>query len=189
MMALLERLKLNYDDYLAMPADGRRHEILDGEHFVTPAPATRHQLAVIRLAHALMAWQEGSGEGQALVAPCDVVLSEHDVVQPDLLWISSERLSILTPDNIQGAPDLVIEVLSPTSRRTDEHLKLALYERFGVREYWLVDPDAEQVKVRRRVGTTFAPSEILAAEHAATLTSALLPGFSLPVARLFGSSP
>src|SRR5829696_4755988 len=145
-MALQDRpVRLTYTDYLLFPEDGRRHEILDGEHYVTAAPFLRHQALVVELAAALHPFIRSNKLGRLFVAPADVVLSRHDIVQPDLVFISTERLHILTERNIQGAPDLVIEILSESTRRTDGGVKLATYERFGVRECWLADPGRKTV--------------------------------------------
>src|SRR5215218_2041044 len=108
-MALQDRpVRLTYTDYLLFPEDGQRHEILDGEHYVTAAPFLRHQALVVELAAALHPFIRSNKLGQLFVAPADVVLSRHDIVQPDLVFISTERLHILTERNIQGAPDLVV---------------------------------------------------------------------------------
>lgn len=184
-MELLQQWKLTYDDYCTFPEDGRRHEILDGEHAVTPAPTPRHQRAVRRLGTSLENFVAGRGLGEIFFAPIDVVLSESTVVQPDLLWISPERSHLVGASNLQGAPDLIVEVLSPATRRTDENLKRKLYERFGVREYWVVDLDIEQVKVWHLEGDFYAGPRILEAERGDVLATALLPGFSLPLRQLF----
>src|SRR5436305_1778740 len=128
--------KLSYGDYVLIPEDGRRHEILDGEHCVTPAPLTRHQRVSARLHGNLEPFVFERQLGLVLAAPTDVLLSPHDVAQPDLLFISKARMEIVAEENVQGAPDLVVEILSERTRRRDERLKHDLYERFGVQEYW-----------------------------------------------------
>lgn len=132
--------KWTYDDYLLFPEDGRHHEILDGKLYVTPSPHTKHQRVSRNLLLALASFLKQSSLGEVYDAPFDVVLSETDVVQPDLLVILTERLGIVTEKNVQGAPDLLIEIVSETTRRTDEIVKRKLYERRGVRECWIVDP-------------------------------------------------
>ena len=118
--------------------------------------------------------------------PLDVVLSPRDVVVPDLLFVSAERASILTEANVQAAPDLAIEILSPSSRRSDELRKRDLYERHGVREYWIVDPEAESVKVFRRGDAGRYTRPLLLTRHDAdTLTTPLLPGLQLPLDGIF----
>jgi Uma2 family endonuclease len=177
--------RLTYDDFVRFPDDGLRHEIIDGVHYVSPAPFMRHQVLVGRLYFVLETHLRAHpGTAQVFLSPLDVVLSYYDVVEPDLLLVSGDRAGILTPKNVQGAPSLVIEVLSAHSRSRDRQLKRDLYERSGVQEYWLVDPDACRVSVyRRHAGPGFEPEQTL--EHADTLETPLLPGFSLALAELF----
>jgi Uma2 family endonuclease len=177
--------RLTYDDFVRFPDDGLRHEIIDGVHFVSPAPFVRHQVLVGRLFFVLETHLRAHpGTAQVFLAPVDVVLSYYDVVEPDLLLVRGERADILTPRNVQGAPSLVIEVLSAHSRSRDRQLKRDLYQRSGVQEYWLVDPDASRVSVfRRRGGPGFDPTQTL--EPGDTLEMPLLPGFSLALAALF----
>src|SRR5215213_8209437 len=132
--------KLTYEDYVLIPDDGKRHEILDGEHYVTAAPYPRHQAILGELHYWIRAFLAQNRLGRVFFAPVDVLLSRHDIVQPDLLFISNERLTVLTEKNVQGAPDLLVEVLSDSTRRIDEGLKLERYELLEVREYWVVDP-------------------------------------------------
>jgi Uma2 family endonuclease len=182
--------KLNYDDFLSFPDDGRRHELIDGEHFVTPSPATVHQRLVGELHLALATHLKGSRLGEVFVAPFDVVLSNHDVVEPDLLVILADQQDILTEKHVRGAPAILIEILSPGTRRRDETLKRDLYERAGVREYWMVDPDARTITVCRQIGSPeFDCTTELRAASGDVLTSRHLPGFSLALARLFEDQP
>ncbi len=132
--------KLGYDDYAAIAADGQRHEIIDGEHYVNPAPNLYHQTVSKRLQYQLYTKIELAGLGTLYDAPCDVQLSDHDIVQPDLLVVLAPRRRILTPSRVMGAPDLLVEILSPSTVDLDRSLKRRLYERCGVREYWIVDP-------------------------------------------------
>jgi len=182
--------RLTYDDFLLFPeGDGLRHEIIDGEHYVTPAPNLSHQDLVGRLYFALELWLRAHpGTGRVLFAPFDVVLSYHDVVEPDLMFVAADQPHILTQKNVQGPPALVIEVLSPGTRKRDRTIKRDLFERSGVREYWLVDPDAKTVTVLRRGGSCGfdAPFELSHA-NGDGLTTPLLLGFSLPLAELFES--
>ena len=132
--------KLTYADYEKIPADGFRHEIIGGEEFMTPAPNLDHQAVLLSIAALLRAHATAQKLGRVYIAPTDVVLSKHDIVEPDVIFVSERRSSILTLKNIQGAPDLVIEVLSPSTQAEDRGPKLALYESSGVAEYWIVDP-------------------------------------------------
>lgn len=136
--------KLTYREYACFPDDGRRHEIIDGEHYVNPAPSTYHQTVSRRLQFLLYQPIELTGVGQVFDAPVDLHLTEHDVVQPDIVVISNDR-NIITPSKIKGVPNLVIEILSPSSLKHDRELKLALYEQVGVDEYWIVDPFEQSI--------------------------------------------
>lgn len=135
--------KLTYDDYANLPGD-ERYELIDGELILVAAPYMIHQWISKRL-YALMVAVESMGLGWVFYAPVDVVLSQHDVVQPDMLFISNERANIMTDPNVQGAPDLVVEILSPSTSRLDRTRKRELYERHGVKEMWLVDPEERKV--------------------------------------------
>lgn len=182
------RLKFTYDDLELLPDDGRRHEIIDGDHFVTPSPMVRHQDVAGRLYSKLLVFLDSHPLGRVFIAPTDVVLSPIDVVVPDLLFISSERRSILTAKNVQGAPDLVLEVLSNSTRRTDEVIKRKLYERFGVVEYWVADPVVDRLRIYRRDGDAYARAVELSAEAGDSLTTPLLPGFEVPLSEIFPPS-
>ena len=178
-------LKLTTEDYERFPDDGQRHELIDGEHVVTPAPTVQHQRVLARLFVAVHATVDAQALGEVLFAPTDVVLSWQDVVQPDLLFVSQERSAIVT-NRVDGAPDLAAEILSPSSRRADEVLKRRRYETFGVREVWIVDPEIEVVRVYRRESPErFGRPEELSAERGDVLETPLLPGFSLELGRLF----
>ena len=118
-------------------------------------------------------------------APTDVVFSDMDVVQPDLLFVSRGRESIITEDNIQGAPDLVVEILSESTRRTDELIKRNLYEKHGVREYWIIDPEVDTCKIYRMVKKTYTPAIILTLEAQDRVTTPMFPGWELPLQEVF----
>jgi Uma2 family endonuclease len=185
-MALHDRsARLTYDDYRLIPEDGWCHEILDGEHHVTAAPYLRHQEVLIQLAEILQSFIRRNRLGKLFVAPTDVLLSRHDIVQPDLVFVSQDRLGILTRRNIQGAPDLVIEILSDSTRRVDQGAKLDLYERSGVREYWLLDPDAQTVAVQRLEGERFRSAALVSADGEDVLVTPLLPGLELRMGEIF----
>jgi Uma2 family endonuclease len=179
--------RFTYDDFLLFPDDGKRHEIIDGEHYETPSPDTRHQDLVVRLCLAVGSFlRENPGHGCVFVAPFDVVFSFHDVVEPDLVFIAADQLQILTERNVQGAPALVVEVLSAGTRKRDEQIKRHLFDRGGVREYWLVDPELDLIKVYRRTAERrLERAAELTAEDDAVLTTPLLPGFALPLRELF----
>ncbi|HEX2225020.1 MAG TPA: Uma2 family endonuclease [Thermoanaerobaculia bacterium] len=185
-MALHERsIRLTYDDYLLFPEDGRRHEILDGEHYVTAAPFVRHQILSFRLTLLLGSFAEARKLGQVLAAPLDVILSPHDIVQPDLIFLSRERLHLLTERNLQGAPDLVIEILSESTRQTDRETKAEIYDRAGVREYWVVDPNQNTVMVYLRIEGRLMAIARQQAHTKDVLMTSLLPGLDIHLADLF----
>lgn len=179
-------VRLTYDDFVLFPDDGQRHELIDGEHYVTPSPNRKHQKVSGSLYLLIAGWLERHPIGQIYYAPFDVVLSRFDVVEPDLLYVSNERADeVLTAANVQGAPDLVIEIGSPGTRTRDETIKRRLYERAGVAEYWVVDPELDAVRVYRREADRFGRALELSAEAGDVLTTPLLPGLELPLARVF----
>jgi Uma2 family endonuclease len=179
-------VKLTYDDFLLFPDDGMRHELIDGEHHVTPSPNTKHQTVSVTLTVVIGAWLEANPIGRLYHAPFDVVFTPFDVVEPDLLYLSNDRAAdVLTAEHVRGAPDLVIEIGSPGTRARDETKKRVLYEREGVAEYWFVDPEIDVVRIYRRSGNGFARVTELSREANEVLTTPLLPGLELPLTRLF----
>jgi Uma2 family endonuclease len=118
--------RFSYADLELLPDDDLRHEIIDGEHYVTASPVTRHQRISRRLLVAIQSHLDANPMGEGFQAPFDVVMSFHDVVVPDLIYVSATRAELVTAKNLQGAPDLVIEILSPGTRRLDERLKRAV---------------------------------------------------------------
>lgn len=183
-MALQTTTKLTYEDYLHIPEDGRRHEIIDGEHYVNPAPNTKHQRILIKLATSLYLFVSERKAGEVFVAPYDTLLSSTNVVQPDIVFVSSARSHLINRANLKGAPDLAVEILSE-NRRYDEIIKKKLYEDFGVLEYWIADPELDSVKIYRRTGEAFTPAEIISTETGGAITTPLLPGFTLPIEDVF----
>ena len=175
-------IRLTYDDFCLLPNDGKRYEIIEGELFVTPSPISLHQRVVTRLTVALGSFLESRRLGEVFVSPFDVVFSRFDVVEPDILFISKARSSVLTPKNVQGAPDLVIEVLSKSTRHTDRTIKLKLYARYGVEEYWIIDPRVPAAQIYRRGKGGL--ERVRALKPRDLLSSPLLPGFSLKLAEL-----
>lgn len=186
-MALQDRIrKLTYDDYALLPEDGQRHEIIDGELYVTPAPFIPHQNLSFELSARFRNFLKRHRVGRALAAPVDVLLSEHDIVQPDLLFISNERVGIIADNkNVKGAPDLLVEILSKSTRKLDEILKRELYGHSGVLEYWIFDTDQRSVQVYRQEHEKLVLAMTLSAASGDVLTTSLLPGFRLPLAEIF----
>ena len=176
--------RLTYDDFVLFPDDGMRHEIIDGEHYVTPSPNIRHQALLGRIHFELELFlRTNPGRGRVFMAPLDVLFSEWDVVEPDLLFVAADQ-DILRDQNVQGAPALVVEIASPGTRRRDEQIKRQLFDRGGVREYWIVDPDAHRVRVfRRQMDGSLGPAAELTPDDA--LTTPLLAGLAIRLSELF----
>jgi Uma2 family endonuclease len=175
-------VRFNYRDYLLLPEE-KRYEILEGELFVVPAPNIRHQRLCRDLLDFLLHHTRERMLGEVLSAPCDVVLSDENVVQPDILYIRNERLGIIGEANVSGPPDLVVEVLSPASRGRDLEIKRKIYAAFGVQEYWVVDPDAATVEVLSLGERGYASCGVYGRlQH---LTSPLLPDLDLALSEIF----
>jgi Uma2 family endonuclease len=141
---------LNYEDYSALPADGRRYELHEGELSVTPAPTPWHQIVLANLFKALSGHVEARGPGLVLFSPIDVILNPPDattIVQPDLVYLDQIRLTAVSDRGIEGPPTLVVEVLSPSTVLIDRRTKFALYGRYGVPYCWLVDPETRSIEV------------------------------------------
>lgn len=181
------RVKLTYDDFLLFPDDGRRHELIDGEHYVTPSPNTRHQAVLGNLHFLIRSWLERHPVGRVFFAPFDVVFTRFDVVEPDLLYMSKARAAaILTELHVTGAPEIVVEIASRRTRTRDETIKRRLYEKAGVSEYWIVDPVLEAVRVYRSQNGRFGAPVELRAQAGDVLTSPHLEVLELPVVQVFG---
>src|SRR5712692_446056 len=183
-MAIKPQTGLTYEDLLSFPEDNLRRELIDGELIVTAAPATRHQNVVLRLGARLLAHCDQHG-GQVFVAPTDVYFSETSVVEPDVLYLRPENVARVEPRFVRSAPDLVVEVSSPTTRRLELVRKRDLYERFGVLEYWFVDLDADRVEVHRLEGDRYIAPTLFGRGEA--LRSAQIPEFTLSVDELLGT--
>ena len=137
----------SYDDYAALPPDLQRWELIEGELFMSPAPTSFHQKLITRLVWMLAEQLETSGSASVFPAPFDVILSRNTTVQPDVVVIRKERIQLVTPRGLEAPPDLAIEVVSASSKVQDRAVKRSLYAKFGVPEYWLVDPDAQNVEI------------------------------------------
>ena len=140
-----ERIRLTYREYRDFPDDGKRHEIIAGDHYVSPSPQTPHQTASRWIQMQLFRRIEETGNGYVINAPMDVELTDYDIVQPDIVVIAESRRLVIKPVRVIGVPDLVIEILSPSNPGHDRQLKHRLYERVQVPEYWIVDTDAHVV--------------------------------------------
>jgi Uma2 family endonuclease len=178
-------VKLTWDDYVQFPDDGKRHELIDGEHYVTASPFRRHQAIVRELLVAIANYLSAHPIGEVFGAPFDVIVSRFDVVEPDLLYVSKERAPDVLKEWVRGAPDLVIEVASESTRKRDETIKRALYERAGVLEYWIVDPEIDVVRIYHRNGDRFDRPIELSRGAGDVVTSPILPGFQFALDAIF----
>jgi Uma2 family endonuclease len=153
------KVVLTYEDYAALPNDGKRYEILDGELSVSAAPGRTHQHVLLRLAAALDAHVTTHGLGEVYIAPFDVVLAETTIVQPDIIFVDRDRLAIFSQRGADGAPTLVIEVLSPSTTRNDRTTKLQLYARYAVPYYWIVNAEQRVIEVYRLAANRYEVPE------------------------------
>ena len=154
------RTKLTYEEFKHFPDDGMRHEIIDGVHYMSPAPGTDHQNASRHIQFSLYQQIELEGRGQVYNAPVDLELAPTDVVEPDLVVVLEEHRDIVLRSRLRGVPDLVVEILSPSTSKRDRSLKLALYESHRVPEYWIVDTDDRSVHQYRFESAGYGPPEV-----------------------------
>ena len=169
-----------YDDYARIPDDGRRYEVIRGILYMAPSPNTRHQYAISRLGNALYNYVEQHQLGRIYFSPIDVILPGlANPIQPDILFIARDRLDIIRKQTIDEPPDLVVEVLSPSSRKHDRRLKYETYEAAGVREYWIVDVDQDLIEVFVLRTGQYTKSDRYTAGQ--TAISEVLNGFSISV--------
>jgi Uma2 family endonuclease len=176
-------VRFTYADYRNLPEESR-YEIIDGDLQMSPSPTTAHQRIALRLADLLMRWARKTGTGEVFIAPCDVVLSETDVVQPDIFFVSKGRQSIIGEKAILGAPDLVVEVLSPATADRDRTAKAKLYARAGVAELWLVDPESRTIEILVNSPSGFARHGL--ANLGEIAKSATLDGLAVSADSIFG---
>ncbi len=183
-MAINPNVSYTYRDYINLEqSEVRRYELIDGEICVVPSPTPKHQQVVLNIASILREFVISRDIGRVSVAPLDVVLSDEDVLQPDIIFIARERLGIVGEQNIQGAPDLVIEVLSPGTADRDRTIKRARYARFGVREYWLVEPISKTVEVLKASQEGFETVRVY--PEGTHVESPVLPDLRLDVNNVF----
>jgi|OM-RGC.v1.018329288 Uma2 family endonuclease len=174
---------LTYDDYLQLPDDGKRYEILEGVLHVTPSLTTRHQRVSRNLHFILHAHVTENNLGEVFFAPLDVVFSNISVTQPDLLYVSRERQNVITEKNIAGAPDLVVEILSPSTSGVDQVTKAQVYARYGVPYYWVVDPEGKTVDEFRLERGIYMP--VRRWEQNAHFTPELFPGLVVELEKVW----
>ena len=181
------KVKFTYEDYKSLPeSETKRYELLGGELVVVPSPTEYHQRISGNLEFILRRFVRERDLGRVYYAPLDVVLgegAEREVVQPDIFFISKERYEIIAEEEIRGAPDLVVEILSPGTEDRDRHYKKTLYARYGVREYWIVDPEAKAVELHALGERGF--ELIKTYKHGETLSSPLLAGLAVDLEEVF----
>ncbi len=182
MSQTITNIKFTYQDYLLLPED-KRYEIIEGKLIMVPAPIPYHQDISKNLFFLLNNHVESKNLGKVYYAPIDVVLSDENVVQPDILFISKKRFSIITEKNIRGAPDLLIEIISPATREKDRLLKRKLYAKFGVREFWLVDGEKKEVEVLTLKREGFKRTGLYTINE--VLLSPLLQNLKVPIDEVF----
>jgi len=156
-MAITKEKIWTYNDYYNLN-DDKRYELIEGELIEMSAPRIIHQIISIKLASKLLSYVDKFNLGQVLTAPCDVILSDINTCQPDLLFVSQENLNIIREKAIIGTPDLIIEILSPSNKEHDTVKKFKLYEKFKVKEFWIIDPDDKSIKVYTLEGSKLLPS-------------------------------
>lgn len=175
--------RVGYTDLLALPEDGRRYEIHQGELVVVPSPLLRHQLAA-RAVFLLLDSHARETGGDALFAPLDIVFDEYDVAQPDIVFFRAERRHLLRPDVVvRNAPDIAVEVLSPSTAATDRGRKMRMFARYGVREYWIVDPLLERIEVHTLEAGAYRQAQVASGDD--IVRSVLLPDLTFEAARAF----
>lgn len=177
--------KFTYEDLQHFPPDRNRYEIVDGELFVTPAPIPLHQRIVGNLHAELRQHVRKHRLGEVFVVPLDVVFKQETVLEPDILFVSRRHLEIVGDKYLSGPPDLVVEVLSESSRRMDREIKPKQYALYGVPEFWRIDPEGKTVEIFRLEEDAYELVERVG--FGDELTSPLFPGLSLPVSSLWES--
>jgi Uma2 family endonuclease len=177
------KIVLTYDDYISLPNDRNRYEILEGELIETPSPTTNHQRVSRNLEFVLFSHIKHTNCGEILDAPMDVILDESTVVQPDIIFIAKERFHILSKRGVDGAPDLLIEILSPATAKYDRISKMQLYARFGVQWFWIVDPDGRKVEEFERDGESYTPKSAHSGKE--RFTPAIFPELTIDLSEVW----
>jgi len=178
-----EKLQFTYDDYRQLPDDGKRYEIIDGELYMSTSPTSNHQRISGNFFGMLFIYLRSHPIGEVFQAPLEVFFSNTNIAQPDVLFISKERRDIIKPTQIRGAPDLIIEVLSPSTEKRDRTVKLKMYAKFGVQEYWMAKEKTATVEIFRLHGGQLVPVARL--KKSDVLISPLFPGLEIPLDEIF----
>lgn len=182
-MPIAEALKVTADDYRLLPEGGPRYQLIEGELYMSPSPSRFHQTIVLNISFLLRNFVDARPIGKVYLAPLDVHLTEHDVFQPDVLFVSNDRASTLVDEGIHGAPNLAVEVLSPSTAKIDKEPKRKIYAAQGVEELWLVDPGVRTISVYRLQGLPDEPTAVHAEND--SFESPLFPGLNISAAAIF----
>jgi len=180
---LVQTKKYTYQDYLDLPEDGKRYEVINGEFIMVAAPSTFHQSVLINLVNDLKNFLNREKVGKVFCAPIDVKLSDRNVVQPDIIFVSQNNSNIITENNVEGTPDLIIEILSPGTAYHDLIEKKEIYERFDVKEYWIVDPKKQRIEIYQNINQRFELNQRIELEG--TVESLVIKGFKISLESIF----
>jgi Uma2 family endonuclease len=175
--------KMTYDEYCLLPEDRNQYELFDGELVMTPSPSREHQRIAGKLYARLVDHVEKNSLGEAYIAPLDTIFDPYTTLQPDILFVSKERLPEVGRERIEGAPDLVVEVLSPSTFHKDLRRKMTVYSRFGVQEYWIVDPEMKTIELYSQGEQGLELARRFSAGE--TFESRLISGFRVEVDSIF----
>jgi len=181
-IAIPKKKKYTYEDYVKLP-EGAPYQLIGGELIMTPAPTPYHQIVSRKIMSLLIQYVEKNNLGEILYSPIDVYFSEEDVFQPDIIFISKERLNIIGETKIEGAPDLIIEILSPSTAYYDLGRKYKIYEKSGVREYWIVHPERKSIEIYQNQEGQFKLIQM--AKEKDTVNSSLFKDFELNLEKIF----
>ena len=185
-MPLVKEKRISVNYYKLLP-EGAPYQLIEGELVMTPAPNPRHQIILGRLFRTISEFVEEKKAGIVLISPIDLYLDDENAFQPDLVYLSEERKAIIKKDGIYGAPDIVIEILSPSTAHYDLREKFKVYERTGVREYWIVDPDMKTVEVYINDGGAFSLKYKV--EVKGEVGSTVLENFKIKLEEIFTDLP
>jgi len=175
--------KFTYQDYIHFPDNGKRYQIINGEVYMSPAPVPYHQRIIIKLSKILDEFVAKHNLGIVFIAPCDILLSDEDIVQPDIFFISNENLNIIKEKYIEGVPDLTIEITSTYTKKLDKLLKKRLYETYQVKEYWVVDVEKKTLQRFAHRGRSY--EEIGSYKVGDIVESNLIKGLSFNLKEIF----
>lgn len=175
------KITYNYQDYLQLPED-KRYEIIDGDLFMVPSPNEDHQRVLANLFYIFSRYVRKNDTGIVYCAPFDILFSEEDIVQPDIIFVSNENKKIITKDNIKGAPDMLVEILSPSTSKRDIGIKKKLYARHGVREYWIINPEDKTIEILRLHGKQYESKRYHKEDR---LSSVIIKGLEFEAKEIF----